>query len=326
MKIQELRNKLSSASREDVEVIAAELYKMLPKAKKESDADEVIESVLAHKDIKKTGRSKNDVVDLIVLKSEIEIFLSNVDNNYYIEPNRIVPKNKRSKWRFEVKNYVKQLDKIPLEGEDAIDAARLMRELYRRLCYGCGYYIFPTEDPFSSVGIAQVEFYGRVIIRSFAIGIDDERLKNALLDATAVFPDRETLNDYLEKVLISNLPTTDSQYRTIEIAMKMVDELEGDYKRSGEYSTERYRIKDNIENLCVTILGIGISLGAPEDAIKYFWLHDKDDKEITLFKLLRSISYFDGDEELWKKTYEDAVNERKVKPRKSIEDHYKDIS
>jgi hypothetical protein len=52
MKIQELRNKLSNANKEDVEKIAAELYKLLPKAMKEEDADQIIDAVLAHEDSK----------------------------------------------------------------------------------------------------------------------------------------------------------------------------------------------------------------------------------------------------------------------------------
>jgi hypothetical protein len=38
MKIQDFRNKIGSASKEDVEKIASELHKMLPKSKKEEES------------------------------------------------------------------------------------------------------------------------------------------------------------------------------------------------------------------------------------------------------------------------------------------------
>ncbi len=322
MKIQELRNKLSNANKEDVEKIAAELYKLLPKAMKEEDADQIIDAVLAHEDSKPV-KAKDAPVDIETLKYEIDAFLQNVDNNYYYVPNRIVPKSKRSKWRFEVKGYVKLLDSVPLDGDDSAEAARLIRGLYLRLCRGCGYYLFSSEDPFRALGITQPDFYERVINRAFALGIDGNSIKNALMDAATVFLDRETLHEYMESVLIAKLPTSDSKYKAIEIAMEMIDSMESDLKALNKYSDRRYSLESNIDSLCDTILGIGISLGEPEDAIKYYWLHDKSqDKEVTLYRLLRSIWYFDGGAELWIRTYEKAVHIRKVQPRSRLTEQY----
>ena len=326
MRIQELRNKLSNANREDVEKIAAELYKLLPKAKKEEDADQMIETVLAHED-NKPKMIKDAPVDIGALKYEIDAFLSNVDKNYYFAPNRIVPKSKKSKWRFEVKGYVKQLDRVPLDGDDSAVAAGLIRELYLRLCRGCGYYIFSSEDPFRALGITQPDFYERVVNRSFALGINDARLKNALMDATTVFLDRETLHENMETVLIEKLPTSDSKYKAIKIAMEIIENMEDSLKSLGKYSDRRYTLESNIESLCDTILGIAINLGEPNDAIKYYWLHDKSqDKEMTLYKLLQAIWYFDGSKELWINSYENAVRIRKVQPRRWLVEQYEKIT
>ncbi len=322
MKIQELRSKLADASKEDVECIAAEIYKLLPKAKKESDADPLIESLLSHDEIKQM-KSKDKEVDFDSLKAEVEEFLNNVDQGYYYEPNRIVPKSKRSKWRFEVKNYVKRLDAVPMNETYSAEAARLMRDLYLRLCRGCGYYIFSSEDPFRAIGITQTDFYERVVRRSFALGVDDDTIKKALMDATSVFLDRETLHAFLEFVLVSILPTSDSRYKTIGVAMSMIEEMEKELKKENKYSNHRYYLQSNIRNLCDTILGIGIWLGEPDDAIKYYWMHDEEkDKEVTLYRLLQTIDFFEGGSELWRKTYENAVKVRKVKPRSSLYERY----
>jgi hypothetical protein len=157
----------------------------------------------------------------------------------------VVPKSKRTKWRFEVKNYVKQLDKVPMDGDDVAETARLIRLLYRRLCKGCGYYIFPSEDPFKAVGITQTEFYDRVVKRFFALDIDNSRIKDALSDATEVFLDRETLHWYMELTLIEHLRISDLKYKTTQVAMDLAAELEAKLEKESRYSDKRYYIQDD---------------------------------------------------------------------------------
>ena len=58
MKIQEFRDKIKQCKKEDVEKIAAELYKMLPKSKKESEADQLIEDIISGKAITQASNKK----------------------------------------------------------------------------------------------------------------------------------------------------------------------------------------------------------------------------------------------------------------------------
>lgn len=117
MKIQEFRDKMKECKKEGVEKIAAELYKMLSKYQKEANADSMIEEIMSGWAASASGKKKETVMDFDTLKNQIETFLQYVDNGYYYEPNRIVPKAKRSKWRFEVKNYIKMINEIPVDGE-----------------------------------------------------------------------------------------------------------------------------------------------------------------------------------------------------------------
>lgn len=64
MKIQEFRDKMKHCKREDIEKIAAELYKMLPKSKKEAEADPLIEDVISGKATSAaTDKKKAAVID-----------------------------------------------------------------------------------------------------------------------------------------------------------------------------------------------------------------------------------------------------------------------
>lgn len=205
MKIQEFRDKMKQCKREDMEKIAAELYKMLPKYKKEADADPMIEEIMSGGAASTSGKKKESVIDFDTLKNQIEAFLQYVDNGYYYEPNRVVPKAKRSKWRFEVKNFIKIINEIPVDSENGAESAQMLRGIYKRLAYGCGYYIFSSEDPFQSVGIRQPEFYDMLVRRTFATGITDENLKHMLEDATTVFIDRNSLHIEMEAIYANAL-------------------------------------------------------------------------------------------------------------------------
>ena len=324
MKIQEFRNVITKADRKDLERIAAELYKQIPKAKKESEADILINDILSHKE--SAGRKTPGLkVDFPALKSEIDVFLDRVDENLYFAPNRIVPKSKRSKWRFEVKAFVKQLDQIPIDGSDAKEAADLYLGLYKRLCKGCGYYIFPTEDPFRAVGIPQTVFYEKLVRKTFATGYTDENLDKMLQAAALVNLDRETLHIQLEILFVSLLPTPDLKKKAIGIARGHVEKYEALLSRERPgWSNTRFELESNIEEMCETILCLGISLCEGTDAVEYYWTHNNRDidKEVTLYKILDTIELTDGRGTLWRNTYEEAVSLKRITPRDFLKEEY----
>ncbi len=324
MKIQEFRDKLKQCNREDVEKIASELYKLLPKSKKEEDADPIIADIISSK-IEDKKQKANAALDFDSLKNDINEFLNNVDNNLYMMPNRIVPKNKRSKWRFEVKNYIKMLKMIPVDGENGEAAAILLRELYKRLAHGCGYYIFPTEDPFQSIGIRQPDFYEMLVNRTFATGFTDAKIRNMLEDAALVFIDRNSLNSELEAIYAASLTTSDLKYKALGFIREYVEQYEAEIAiQKKNRSNNSYRIRCYIEELCETMLMISILLYEPEDAVEYYWQHDKEsDKEITLYKILDTIRQF-GDEKLWIRVYEDGLK-KNIKPRNSLQELYQEL-
>lgn len=321
MKIQEFRDKMKQCKREDVEKIASELYKLLPKSKKETEADPLIEEIISGKAASAPNKTKNAVMDFESLKNQINVFLEYVDHDYYFMPNRIVPKNKRSKWRFEVKNYIKMINEIPADGENGEESARLLREIYKRLAYGCGYYIFPSEDPFQSIGIRQPDFYDMLVRRTFATGFTDENLKNMLEDATTVFIDRNSLHIELEAIYAKSLPTSDLKYKALSYIKEYVERYETEIKSVKKHSNDNYHLKYNIEEMCETMLVISIYLCEPEDAVEYYWQHVHDsDKEVILYKILDTIGAF-GDERLWISVYEDGLK-KGIKPRDSLEKRY----
>ena len=324
MKIQEFRNKMKQCKKDEVEKIASELYKLLSKSQKETNADPMIEEIISTGTISARSKKKAPVIDFDTLKKQVNVFLQYVDYGYYYEPNRVVPKAKRSKWRFEVKNFIKMINEIPADSEHGAESSQLLRGIYKRLAQGCGYYIFPSEDPFQSVGIRQPEFYNMLVKRTFATGFTDENLKNMLEDATTVNIDRNSLHVELDAIYANSLPTSDLKYKAIGFIKEYVKHYEAELKEKKKYSHDKYQLKADIEEMCKILLLISLSLCEPEDAITYYYKHVHDSNlEITLYKLLNMIDNY-GDDKLWIRVYEDGLL-KGIQPRSSFENRYLEL-
>ena len=306
MKINEFRALIQKAERAQLEIIAGELYKRISKAQKE-ELDKAIQQIISGET--PSAKKPAGSIPFPELSEEIKTFLAHVDAGYYYEPNRIVPKQKRSKWRFEVMRFLKALDAVPGD-----EAASLYLKLYKRLAYGCGYYIFPSEDPFRAIGIRQGDFYPRLAEKYFSNGFSDQKILDMLRAATSVYIDRESLYEEFEGSFIRELKTRDMREKAFQIAKDEVARLEVLNKgRNNDYETKR-----KIDEICITVLGLGISIYEEDDAVSFYLQHyDKRSQEVQLFVALKTIKNFDGGKELWCKVYDDAVA-RGVEPRESL--------
>lgn len=199
MKVQELRDLIKKADRELLEKAFAEAYKQFTKRQKE-EVDQLINNILEGKDEKNT--KKNESIDFNVLEGEINQFLSNAYAQNYLVPNKIISKRERPKWRFIVKKYIKELEKISMEDENFSRAAKLLTDIYHLLCEACNYYLFSTDDPFRSVGWNQPDLFQIVVKKNFALGCSREKMAALLLDADC---NRIGRNCVRHRILLSKL-------------------------------------------------------------------------------------------------------------------------
>jgi len=210
VKVDELRTALSKYDVSELKEIVVTLYKTIPKSRKESDG---LDELLLNFSKEKTKSVKKEApIDFAALESDVETFIEYAGKDLYFAPNRIVSKDKRSKWRFEVRRFIKGL--IAVHGEDSESAALLLADIYEMLCYACNYWILNSDNPFSAVGYEQTEFLRAILGKIFYNGFNQEAVKKAVfltLDSTV---DRNTLHSELMYVL------TDAQRDyTIPIAM-----------------------------------------------------------------------------------------------------------
>lgn len=317
MKLQDLRDQSKSADRSLVEKAFAETYKMLPKAKKE-EADQIITDILQGGE----GKKKPEEADVPALIQEIKIYLENAYAQNYFAPNRIIPKNKRPKWRFLAKNYIKELERVPGDSPYYADAVRTLRELYEMLCYACNYYLFSTEDPFRSVGIMQTQLCSVVINKVFSLGYTRENIRGMIHMVTTGGLDRETLYAELQYILLGNLKTSDVKYMAMEECKSLVGELES--KMSGKVKRDTYALREEVNNLCKMNLMTGAALCEYQPELEYYFLHYKgNSQEGALYTALDTLDMLD-DTSVWIETYEYGVRNG-IKPREWLQMRYSEM-
>lgn len=177
MKVSELREKIKDYSKTDLEKVLVEFYKSIPqKIKEENEVDDIIANV------GKPNIPKKDIIDYDDLANEVLSFISDVDDGLYARPNRIISKTERSKWRFKVKNYYKNLIKITPDSKDGEGATNLLTMLYERLSTGSAYLAFSSWNTFGALGVSQNEYFYELMNRILFNGIN----KNSLTKCASI--------------------------------------------------------------------------------------------------------------------------------------------
>lgn len=321
MKVQELRDLLKAADRDLLEKAFVESYKHLTKKQKE-EADQAITDALSGKSSKSTV--KKESVNFDELELQITEFLENAYAQNYFAPNRIIPKSQRPKWRFMVKNCIKELEKISVDDANYTRSAKLLTDLYHMLCEACNYYLFSTDDAFRSVGWQQPDLFQMVVKKTFGDGYSREKVSALLLYSVSGGLSRESLHIEQESVLLAELKTSDVKYMAIEEARKLIDERKQKLKGLKKYDSKRYSLEEEINNLCDVILMTAIELAEPSSGIEYYFQnYERSDKEITLYCALKIADWVE-DEELWIKIYEYGIG-KKIKPREWLVGKYESL-
>lgn len=319
MKIQDLRKLLSTSDREHLEKAFVEIYKQLRKAQKE-EIDPLLTGILEGKSASKVKKQKE--VDFAELEQDITDFIQNAYAQNYFASNRIIPKSQRPKWRFMVKNFIKVLEKIPVESGDHPKAVKLLTDLYVLMCEACNYYLFSTDDAFRSIGWKQSDFFGLVVKKTFAAGYAREDIARLVQYAATGGLSSESLHIEQEMELIVELKTSDVKYTAIEEAKKLVEEKSGKLAALKKYDSGRYHLEREINELCSMIFLIMVELAEPEEGMKYYFKNCKEDrKEAILYQALQLADCVD--DELWVKVYEYGVS-KKIQPYDSLKEEYED--
>ncbi len=326
--VSELRNALDQYKLDDMKRLAMALYKAMPaKLRDEKNIDAMVKDLKAFEAAKKEIAQGSALpFDLQALSAEIKQFLEFAYAQYFIAPNTFVRKSERPKWRFRVKDYIKQLRLVAPETEDGKTATALLAKLYAMLSYACAYWLFSTDDPFRSIGIEQQDLLDAVIVRLLADGVNAANLSTAISLIVDGYVDRETLTRSLIFALVRRVRTVDGRETAIAQCKRIWEEKATAGKpvgKRGSSSSEwkEYKKQDSMNDLVETAFCFYAELYEFDSGIDYFLKHYKrSNAEIDLYVLLDYLRIY-KQPALWIREFERA-EKRDVKPRNSLKAVY----
>lgn len=303
MKVSEVRELLKTYTTEEMKYLIVELYKSIPKGMREDKGiDHLVKD--PHPQPKKKEKDITDPEVLKALFTEIEDFIGNAYAHNYVAPNRVVPKSERSKWRFKVKNYIKQLNQLLPCDPIGHQATLALCDLYEMLCHACSYYLFNSDDPFNSIGSLQSDMFQQVLSRLFAYDRSPETLHKAIKMATKDDLDANTVNEELLFILINLLQESIDIEMTLQIAKEEYLKIMQNMKKVKKHNIT-YSMRNVAKVYCNLICMLHIRRGDDQEAVQYYKQEMKELDEDNVYDFLNILYWFDKID-LFKQEYEDA--------------------
>ncbi|MBE1556396.1 hypothetical protein [Sporosarcina limicola] len=277
MKVTELRKIVKEQSREELETLLVEIYKLIPKkVREEKDIDALIENPQHYKISQMRGGKKEKVlIDFEVVKCETIDFIKYAYAHYYIAPNQTIPKKERAKWRFTAKKLYDQLSTSANQPEHTREAVNLLEQLYKLLCYASGHYVFASEEPFYTIKVSQPDFLSHIISLKKHIDEPEKWIRESLLLILINDRDQDVLHSELRVILLDHLNAASLKNEAIHICEELLSEKisaqaiiksnKSAFNSSSNYEKERYR-----NNLVGMLFICQSSLNEYEKAVQTF--------------------------------------------------------
>jgi len=320
MKVGELRDGLQKLEKDDLVRILVEVYKKIPKKVKEAqEIDEIIFN-LGHKvekiEIEIPPRPA------AVLLSISKLFYQNAMAQNYLAPNRIIPKERRKNWRFEVRELVIELQKVPMFGEENEEALKALTLIYIALAYGTGHYQFATTAVFRAIKIPQTSFFDHLCQRIFVDGVSETKFERAYEIILDNLTDESTGKMALVETLLKYVTNNE---KALALLKKMFTKLKENppSKKGYDARSQKYRHDEKINLTVRAILECYIIVDNPSAGIKFFNTnYCKTDKEIVKYCLYHILDKNGLHNEM---IADFEANVDKIEFRESILDRYQEL-
>lgn len=221
MKVKELRALLSQHTRDDLELIAEKLYRLIPAAQREKkDVDLLVEN--PSRFVQSTKRRKEPTMDPIDAIYDAKDFLENAKEGNYFAPNRTISKKQRSQWRFAAKKIYLGLTQACNIPEYREEAAKLLEEMFLLLCKATQVYIFASTEPFQTIGVPIADFLRQALLGIRGDILTDDWARRAL-DLTAYSMHIKYYSLDLVAVVMDLFPTAPAREMVIDLGKRLLN-------------------------------------------------------------------------------------------------------
>ena len=344
MTVDEIRKLTKTASRDQLEAVFLETYKRFPRGRKREDLESLIlpilrgtVSVAKPKQKPKPVSTETRIDDL---EQRYHLFAGNARAGNYYYDNDFVPKEDRSRWRYLVLGFVKELDRIQPEDADGPRAAAIWLDLYLLLSHGTIENLFRGNNPFRSIGISQEEFVARMTTVCLSVDFSQEKLREVLKAIGYSGFTMDTLSSSVREAAISCLPEA-----RLKAALDLTKELsEEQLKRISQIHplsctaddlVEKYAAEHLVE--MVLEIASAISPETFQTELDFYYRNAKLSAypENILYKVLSIVDRLDRREKygldpdaknrLWISVYEDGLK-RNISPRDELKKKYRKLT
>lgn len=326
MKVGELRVELAKLKKEELIKVAAEFYKLIPKAKKE---EYDLESLVKNPSKKKQKVAVSSLQRLDEAEVEIKQFIEHVESQYYLYSNRVVSRKARTTWRFRVKRWYKELLNLKRKDVDIQKQSELLSSLYELMSQSCGYTYFTAFDAFDSIGIGQEEFYRSAVSLIQEAEGKGEGLEKCIKLIVSNALSHDTVESDLMKVLVETLDIPILKEKGIEIVKKLIEENAykepNSQKSKQELSSSATYIKKELHNNLVELgYRLFVGLFETEEAVGFYKKHyQQKSPEVKLYILIYLL-FESGKKEQIRTEIKETIK-KGVKPRESLMKIFKEI-
>lgn len=312
MKVGELREKARKMTQEELIRVTVELYKRVPKAKKEEyNIDDLINNPVK-KTVTPIVRKEANLTELEI---EISTFIEHAKSDYYLYQNKVVPKKERPKWRFKVKRWYKALTNPKRVDSNLEQQAALLSQLYQLMAESYHTRYFTSDDVWMSIGIEKEVFLKTILDLLQASNCSDKQfIENGL---QLIFRHGSSYDTYIMDIFIPYIDDSKvfklAHQRTQQYLVNNITMLSKNEKRSD------YQIYDRNNMFVKFILKLFIQEEEYQLGIQFYQEHYKEQypsPEIKLYVLVSIlIRYGLGDEII--QVIEAAITDG-IEPRKKL--------
>ena len=316
MVVKELKKVIENYDYKQLESIIVELYKKIPKSKKE---DYDIDNYIINLKNDKLKKEKKEPITFNQLEEQFKYFIHCVDNDLYCEPNKIISKTERSKWRFRAKLFYKEFSKIDPTAKNGFLATNYLIELYKRLSYGTHYLKFSNWDTFRALGESQVAYFKNIAKRLLSNNnIENLKILASLLECeNDPYNGKDEVCDVFIKYVTPNFREYIINYLEENIITK--------YKQmigANDHIIE-YNLNEKIYTYSYIVVILCASINNIKKGINIFKKYCREyNKEILEYVLLNILKYNKLYQE-WIVEYEEVCN--KIKLRDELKEDYIEI-
>lgn len=308
----DLKKALDSYSKGELALLAAELYKTIPKKDRESkDIDGMIADFAAFLDRKKNGKAEPPLTSISELEAQVGEFLEYAYQQYYMSPNRYVRKQDRPKWRSIASAHIKALLRHPADTPDGEIATQLLEKLYRMFGHASNYHLFPTATPFKAIRMDQAVLCDHVIARMLDRNNSPDAVKQCLKVMVETPLEQFTGFHPIAITFLARLKTPDMRDRAYAQVVPLLEEKKAELAvlcaKSGRYSMQSYHMEEQIKALMHLLFHLSSYLDEVERAITLYKKNaPKEAGKAPVRPLLQLLQSCDKPL-LWSREYDQAV-------------------